>query len=146
VQAFFDALKDESSADSVWFRGVNNNMTRMIALRKAANCESFDHSAEEIYMEHIKALLCSMAADSNQAAGKLPVATTSSLLDTVVVTRRRCRVTSFAFPSGGALTGASANSTYNAAKSHRSRRPTSAPSSSPRLTEPAPACRSRHRR
>ena len=44
---------------------------------------------------------------SNKAAGKLPVATTLSLLDTVVVTRRRRRVTSFAFPSGGAPTGAS---------------------------------------
>ena len=42
---------------------------------------------------------------SNKAAGKLPVATTLSLLDTVVVTRRRRRVTSFAFPSGGAPTG-----------------------------------------
>ena len=31
-----------------------------------------------------------------------------------LVTRRRRRVTSFAFPSGGAPTGASANSTYNA--------------------------------
>jgi hypothetical protein len=38
---------------------------------------------------------------SNKAAGKLPVATTLSLLDT----RRRRRVTSFAFPSGGAPTG-----------------------------------------
>ena len=43
----------------------------------------------------------------NKATGKLPVATTLSLLDTVVVTRRRRRVTSFAFPSGRAPTGAS---------------------------------------
>ena len=42
---------------------------------------------------------------SNKAAGKLPVATTLSLLDTVVVTRRRRRVTAVAFPSGGAPTG-----------------------------------------
>ena len=53
---------------------------------------------------------------SNKAAGKLPVATTLSLLDTVVVTRRRRRVTSFAFPSGARQRGASADSTYNAAK------------------------------
>ena len=39
--------------------------------------------------------------------GRQPVATTPSFLDTVVVTRRRRRVTSFAFPSGGAPTGAS---------------------------------------
>jgi hypothetical protein len=44
-------------------------------------------------------------SEGNKAAGKLPVATTLSLLDTVVVTRRRRRVTSFAFPSGGAPTG-----------------------------------------
>jgi hypothetical protein len=42
-----------------------------------------------------------------QAAGKLPCATTLSSLDAAVVTRRRRRVTSFAFPSGGAPTGAS---------------------------------------
>ena len=42
---------------------------------------------------------------SNKAAGKLPVATTLSLLDTVVVTRRRRRVTSFAFPFGGRANG-----------------------------------------
>ena len=48
-----------------------------------------------------------MAAGSNQAAGKLPVATAASLLDTVVVTRRRRRMASFAFPSGGAPTSAS---------------------------------------
>jgi len=36
-----------------------------------------------------------------QAAGKLPCATTLSSLDAAVVTRRRRRVTSFAFPSGG---------------------------------------------
>jgi hypothetical protein len=48
---------------------------------------------------------CEWFEGSNKAAGKLPVATTLSLLDTVVVTRRRRRVTSFAFPSGGAPTG-----------------------------------------
>jgi hypothetical protein len=69
VQAFFDALKDESSADSVWFRGVNNNMTRMIALRKAANCETFDHSAEEIYMEHIKAISAALLDGGRQQSG-----------------------------------------------------------------------------
>ena len=42
-----------------------------------------------------------------QAAGKLPCATTLSSLDAAVVTRRRHRVTSFAFPSGGAPAGAS---------------------------------------
>ena len=48
-----------------------------------------------------------------QAASVLDVAgsaiTSRSLLDAVVVTRRRRRVTSFAFPSGGAPTGASAD-------------------------------------
>ena len=50
--------------------------------------------------------VCCRAAGS-QAAGKLPVATTLSSLDAAVVTRRRHRVTSFAFPSGGAPSGAS---------------------------------------
>ena len=40
--------------------------------------------------------------DTREAAGKLPCATTLSALDAAVVTRRRRRVTSFAFPSGGA--------------------------------------------
>ena len=40
-----------------------------------------------------------------QAAGKLPCATTLSSLDAAVVTRRRRRVTSFAFPSGGGASG-----------------------------------------
>jgi len=39
--------------------------------------------------------------ESLQAAAKLPCATTLSSLDAAVVTRRRHRVTSFAFPSGG---------------------------------------------
>ena len=38
-----------------------------------------------------------MAAGSDNAAGKLPVAMISSFLDTVVVTRRRRRVTSLRF-------------------------------------------------
>jgi hypothetical protein len=50
--------------------------------------------------------VCCRAAAS-QAAGKLPCATTLSSLDAAVVTRRRRRVTSFAFPLGGAPTGAS---------------------------------------
>ena len=44
---------------------------------------------------------------SLQAAGKLLCATTLSSLDAAVVTQRRRRVTSFAFPSGGAPIGAS---------------------------------------
>jgi len=40
-----------------------------------------------------------------QAAGKLPCATTLSSLDAAVVTRRRRRETSFAFPSGGVANG-----------------------------------------
>jgi len=52
-----------------------------------------------------------------QAAGKLPCATTLSSLDAAVVTRRRRRVTSFAFPSGGA--GASADSAEKAGCSVR---------------------------
>ena len=44
---------------------------------------------------------------SRRLALKLPCATTLSSLDAAVVTRRRRRVTSFAFPSGGAPTGAS---------------------------------------
>ena len=55
-----------------------------------------------------------------QAAGKLPCATTLSSLDAAVVTRRRRRVTSFAFPSGGgAPAGASADSAENAGCSVR---------------------------
>ena len=61
---------------------------------------------------------------SNKAAGKLPVVTTLSLLNTVVVTRRRRRVTSFAFPSGARQRGASADSTYNAAKPEAAAMPT----------------------
>ena len=45
--------------------------------------------------------------ESLQAAGNLLCATTLSSLDAAVVTRRRHRVTYFAFPSGGAPAGAS---------------------------------------
>ena len=59
------------------------------------------------------------AADGGRqrcAAGKLPVAMISSLLGTVIVTRRLRRVTYFAFSSGGAPTGASTDITlYKAA-------------------------------
>jgi hypothetical protein len=107
VQAFFDALKDESSADSVWFRGVNNNMTRMIALRKAANCESFDHSAEEIYMEHIKAISAALLDGGRQQSGGGKAACRHD----IVVTRHRRRhattVSSdfFCVPFGGRANG-----------------------------------------
>ena len=79
---------------------------------------------------------CRQQSGGGQAAGR----TTPSLLCTVVVTRRRRRVTSFAFPPGDAPTGALSDSTDNAAarSRHHSRRPTSAPSASPRLTAPAP--------
>ena len=49
----------------------------------------------------------SLLNHSRRLALKLPCATTLSSLDAAVVTRRRRRVTSFAFPSGGAPTGAS---------------------------------------
>ena len=45
--------------------------------------------------------------DTREAAGKLLCATTLSSFDAAIVTRRRRRMTSFAFPSGGAPTGAS---------------------------------------
>jgi len=71
---------------------------------------------------------CRQQSGGGQAAGR----TTPSLLCTVVVTRRRRRVASFAFPPGDAPTGASSDSTDNAAarSRHHSRRPTSAPSAS----------------
>ena len=45
--------------------------------------------------------------DTPEAAGKLLCATTLSSFDAAIVTRRRRRMTSFAFPSGGAPMGAS---------------------------------------
>jgi len=45
--------------------------------------------------------------DTREAAGELLCETTLSSLDAAIVTRRRRRMTSFAFPSGGAPTGAS---------------------------------------
>jgi hypothetical protein len=45
--------------------------------------------------------------DTREAAGKLLCATTLSSFDAAIVTRRRRRMTSFAFPSGGAPMGAS---------------------------------------
>jgi hypothetical protein len=83
---------------------------------------------------HARTAAVLMAAGSNQAAiGQAAGRTTPSLLCTVVVTRRRRRVASFAFPPGDAPTGASSESTDNAAARSRhhsaqSRRPTSAPS------------------
>ena len=45
--------------------------------------------------------------DTREAAGKLLCATTLSSLDAAIVMRRRRRMTSFAFPSGGAPDNAS---------------------------------------
>ena len=45
--------------------------------------------------------------DTREVAGELLCETTLSSLDAAIVTRRRRRMTSFAFPSGGAPTGAS---------------------------------------
>jgi hypothetical protein len=56
---------------------------------------------------HVALVVPEQAAPVLGAAGS--AITSRSLLDAVVVTRRRRRVTSFAFPSGGAPTGASAD-------------------------------------
>ena len=69
---------------------------------------------------HARTAAVLMAAGSNQAAiGQAAGRTTPSLLCTVVVTRRRRRVASFAFPPGDAPTGASSESTDNAAARSR---------------------------
>ena len=65
------------------------------------------HSRHARSRSHHGHRAATVTPESLQAAGKLPCATTLSSLDAAVVTRRRRRVTSFAFPSGGAPTGAS---------------------------------------
>ena len=65
------------------------------------------HSRHARSRSHHGHRAATVTPESLQAAGKLLCATTLSSLDAAVVTRRRRRVTSFAFPSGGAPTGAS---------------------------------------
>ena len=76
--------------------------------RAPAGCRPTDarHSRHARSRSHHGHRAATVTPESLQAAGKLPCATTLSSLD-AAVTRRRRRVTSFAFPSRGAPTGAS---------------------------------------
>ena len=78
--------------------------TRAPAGRRLTDARHSRHARSRSHHGHRSA---TVTPESLQAAGKLPCATTLSSLDAAVVTRRRRRVTSFAFPSGGAPTGAS---------------------------------------
>ena len=78
--------------------------TRAPAGRGPTDARHSRHARSRSHHGHRSA---TVTPESLQAAGKLPCATTLSSLDAAVVTRRRRRVTSFAFPSGGAPTGAS---------------------------------------
>ena len=78
--------------------------TRDPAGRGPTDARHSRHARSRSHQGHHAA---TVTPESLQAAGKLPCATTLSSLDAAVVTRRRHRVTSFAFPSGGAPTGAS---------------------------------------
>jgi hypothetical protein len=78
--------------------------TRDPAGRGPTDARHSRHARSRSHQGHHAA---TVTTESLQAAGKLPCATTLSSLDAAVVTRRRHRVTSFAFPSGGAPAGAS---------------------------------------
>ena len=78
--------------------------TRAPAGRGPTDARHSRHARSRSHHGHRAA---TVTPESLQAAGKLPCATTLSSLDAAVVTRRRHRVTSFAFPSGGAPAGAS---------------------------------------
>ena len=78
--------------------------TRAPAGRGPTDARHSRHARSRSHHGHRAA---TVTPESLQAAGKLLCATTLSSLDAAVVTRRRRRVTSFAFPSGGAPTGAS---------------------------------------
>ena len=78
--------------------------TRAPAGRRLTDARHSRHARSRSHHGHRSA---TVTPESLQAAGKLPCATTLSSLDAAVVTRRRRRVTSFAFPSGGAPAGAS---------------------------------------
>lgn len=67
-QEFFVNIKDPGTVDGQWFQGVKKNMTRMITLRKIQSGEAFDNSANELYLDHIKAIMSALSrADSGGA-------------------------------------------------------------------------------
>jgi hypothetical protein len=78
--------------------------TRDPAGRGPTDARHSRHARSRSHQGHRAA---TVTTESLQAAGKLLCATTLSSLDAAVVTRRRHRVISFAFPSGGAPAGAS---------------------------------------
>ena len=71
AQEFFNNVKDKHTPDGIWFKGIKANMKRMIAQRKSAKGESFDQSANELYLPHIRDLSAALArADHAEAAGR----------------------------------------------------------------------------
>ena len=86
---------------------LRHKSRRRRAPRPDAGPTDARHSRHARSRSHHGHRAATVTPESLQAAGKLPCATTLSSLDAAVVTRRRRRVTSFAFPSGGAPAGAS---------------------------------------
>lgn len=70
-------MKDESTDDGSWFAGLKKQMQRLIAARKTIDGESFDQSANEIYLIHIKKLCTALskANTAEAAARKLAIKT-----------------------------------------------------------------------
>ncbi len=111
-RALHEAPKSSSSRTRLRCDSVSAGAaTQHIAppTRAPAGCGPTDarHSRHARSRSHHGHRAATVTPESLQAAGKLPCATTLSSLDAAVVTRRRRRVTSFAFPSRGAPTGAS---------------------------------------
>ena len=77
TKAFFLNLNVTTSADGIWFKGIKNQMERLIVQRKLLLGESLDQSANEIFLVHVRALCASFskAGTAEAAARKLAVKT-----------------------------------------------------------------------
>ena len=61
AQDFFKGVDDEATPLGIWYKGIKRNMQRLIALRMARDAESFDHSAPDLYLSHVREMCAALA-------------------------------------------------------------------------------------
>ena len=64
-------MQDASHDDGIWFKGIKDQMERLIVQRKILAGESLDQSAAELFLYHVKEMCAAFArADTAEAAAR----------------------------------------------------------------------------
>ena len=69
-QIFFKCLSGDSSEQAEWYSQIKSKMTREIFQRQMLGAEKQDHSANEIYPEHVEAIALALARHNTQESAR----------------------------------------------------------------------------